>query len=69
MTQYIYTMNKVSKIIPLKREVLKDISLLFFPRPKSWHCAGFGVFYCGFFAKYRATKLQLGTTVLPLSRA
>ena len=31
MAQYIYTMNKVSKIVPPKREILKDISLSFFP--------------------------------------
>ncbi|SUD92269.1 energy-dependent translational throttle protein EttA [Psychrobacter phenylpyruvicus] len=34
MAQYIYTMNKVSKIIPPKREILKDISLSFFPGAK-----------------------------------
>lgn len=35
MAQYIYTMNKVSKIVPPKREILKDISLSFFPVQKS----------------------------------
>ena len=34
MAQYIYTMNKVSKIVPPKREILKDISLSFFPGAK-----------------------------------
>ncbi|GAA0919248.1 energy-dependent translational throttle protein EttA [Luteibacter anthropi] len=32
--QYIYTMNKVSKIVPPKREIIKDISLSFFPGAK-----------------------------------
>ena len=31
MAQYIYTMNRVSKLVPPKREILKDISLSFFP--------------------------------------
>ena len=34
MAQYIYTMNQVSKIVPPKREILKDISLSFFPGAK-----------------------------------
>ncbi len=34
MAQYIYTMNHVSKIVPPKREILKDISLSFFPGAK-----------------------------------
>ncbi|MHA3048512.1 energy-dependent translational throttle protein EttA [Acinetobacter sp. ANC 4641] len=34
MAQYIYTMNRVSKMIPPKREILKDISLSFFPGAK-----------------------------------
>ena len=29
MAQYIYTMNRVSKVVPPKREILKDISLSF----------------------------------------
>lgn len=32
--QYIYTMNRVSKIVPPKREIIKDISLSFFPGAK-----------------------------------
>ncbi|PWV60252.1 energy-dependent translational throttle protein EttA [Plasticicumulans acidivorans] len=32
--QYIYTMNRVSKVVPPKREILKDISLSFFPGAK-----------------------------------
>src|SRR5450432_3212268 len=32
--QYIYTMNGVSKIVPPKREIIKDISLSFFPGAK-----------------------------------
>jgi ATP-binding cassette ChvD family protein len=34
MAQYIYTMNHVSKIVQPKREILKDISLSFFPGAK-----------------------------------
>lgn len=34
MAQYIYTMNQVSKIVPPKRYLLKDISLSFFPGAK-----------------------------------
>ncbi|MGD8782993.1 MAG: ATP-binding cassette domain-containing protein, partial [Thioalkalispiraceae bacterium] len=34
MAQYIYTMNRVSKIVPPKRHILKDISLSFFPGAK-----------------------------------
>ncbi|MFO1429035.1 MAG: energy-dependent translational throttle protein EttA [Candidatus Competibacteraceae bacterium] len=30
MAQYIYTMNRVGKVVPPKREILKDISLSFF---------------------------------------
>jgi sulfate-transporting ATPase len=32
--QYIFTMNRVSKIVPPKREILRDISLSFFPGAK-----------------------------------
>ena len=34
MAQYVYTMNKVGKIVPPKRMILKDISLSFFPGAK-----------------------------------
>ena len=34
MAQYIYTMHRVSKVVPPKREILKDISLSFFPGAK-----------------------------------
>jgi ATP-binding cassette ChvD family protein len=34
MAQYIYTMNRVSKIVPPKREILRNISLSFFPGAK-----------------------------------
>jgi energy-dependent translational throttle protein EttA len=34
MAQYIYTMNRVSKIVPPKRTILKNISLSFFPGAK-----------------------------------
>ncbi len=34
MSQYIYTMNRVGKVVPPKREILRDISLSFFPGAK-----------------------------------
>jgi sulfate-transporting ATPase len=34
VAQYIYTMNRVTKVVPPKREILKDISLSFFPGAK-----------------------------------
>jgi ATP-binding cassette ChvD family protein len=34
MSQYVYTMNRVGKIVPPKRFILKDISLSFFPGAK-----------------------------------
>ncbi|ACR67847.1 energy-dependent translational throttle protein EttA [Edwardsiella ictaluri] len=34
MAQYVYTMNRVGKIVPPKRHILKDISLSFFPGAK-----------------------------------
>ena len=34
MAQYVYTMNRVGKIVPPKREILKNISLSFFPGAK-----------------------------------
>jgi len=34
MAQYAYTLNRLSKIVPPKREILKDISLSFFPGAK-----------------------------------
>jgi ATP-binding cassette ChvD family protein len=34
MAQYIYTMNRVAKMVPPKRFILKDISLSFFPGAK-----------------------------------
>lgn len=34
MAQYIYTMNRVTKVVPPKVEILKDISLSFFPGAK-----------------------------------
>ncbi|MGC4060999.1 MAG: ATP-binding cassette domain-containing protein [Aquabacterium sp.] len=35
MSQYIYTMNGVSKTVPPKRQIIKDISLSFFPARRS----------------------------------
>jgi energy-dependent translational throttle protein EttA len=34
VAQYIYTMNRVSKVVPPKRVILRDISLSFFPGAK-----------------------------------
>ncbi len=34
MAQYIYTMNRVAKVVPPKRYIIKDISLSFFPGAK-----------------------------------
>jgi energy-dependent translational throttle protein EttA len=34
MAQFIYTMNRVSKVVPPKRTILRDISLSFFPGAK-----------------------------------
>ncbi len=34
MAQYVYTMMRVSKTVPPKRTILKDISLSFFPGAK-----------------------------------
>lgn len=34
MAQYVFTMNRVSKVVPPKKQILKDISLSFFPGAK-----------------------------------
>ena len=34
MAQYVYTMNRVGKVVPPKRDILKNISLSFFPGAK-----------------------------------
>ncbi len=34
MAQYVYSMNRVGKIVPPKRQILRDISLSFFPGAK-----------------------------------
>ena len=34
MAQYVYTMNRVGKVVPPNRHILKDISLSFFPGAK-----------------------------------
>ena len=34
MAQYIYTMNRVAKMVPPKRFIIRDISLIFFPGAK-----------------------------------
>ena len=35
MAQFIYTMNRVGKLVPPKKFILKNISLSFFPGAKS----------------------------------
>ena len=34
MAQYVFTMNRVGKVVPPKRQILTDISLSFFPGAK-----------------------------------
>jgi len=34
MAQFVYTMNRVGKFVPPKRQILKDVSLSFFPGAK-----------------------------------
>ncbi|MEB2320014.1 MAG: energy-dependent translational throttle protein EttA [Pseudomonadota bacterium] len=34
MAQYVFTMNRVGKVVPPKRQILKDVSLSFFPGAK-----------------------------------
>src|SRR5690606_30726346 len=34
MAQYVFSMNRVGKIVPPKRQILRDISLSFFPGAK-----------------------------------
>ena len=34
MSQYIYTMNRVGKVVPPGKHILRDISLSFFPGAK-----------------------------------
>ncbi|HNK03410.1 MAG TPA: ATP-binding cassette domain-containing protein, partial [Accumulibacter sp.] len=34
MAQYVFTMLRVGKIVPPKRQIIKDISLSFFPGAK-----------------------------------
>ena len=34
MAQYVFTMNRVGKVVPPKRQVIKNISLSFFPGAK-----------------------------------
>ena len=36
MAQFVYTMNRVGKVVPPNRHILKDISLSFFPRSQNW---------------------------------
>ena len=35
MAQFVYTMHRVGKVVPPKREILKDISMSFFPGAKT----------------------------------
>ena len=45
MAQYVYTMMGVGKIVPPKREILKNISLSFFPGAKIGVLGAFGLPY------------------------
>ena len=38
MAQYVFTMNRVGKIVPPKRQILKDISLSFLTVRVNLHC-------------------------------
>ena len=33
---YVFTMNRVGKVVPPKKQILKDISLSFFPGCQNW---------------------------------
>ncbi len=54
MAQYIYTMNRVGKIVPPKRQILKDISLSFF------HGAKIGVLGLNGAGKSTLLKIMAG---------
>ncbi|MCJ8313011.1 MAG: energy-dependent translational throttle protein EttA [Saccharospirillaceae bacterium] len=54
MAQYVYTMNRVGKIVPPKREILKDISLSFF------HGAKIGVLGLNGSGKSTLLKIMAG---------
>ena len=54
MAQYVYSMNRVGKIVPPKREILKDISLSFFPGAK------IGVLGLNGSGKYTLLKIMAG---------
>ena len=34
MAQYVFSMNRVTKTVPPKRQILKDVSISFFPGAK-----------------------------------
>ena len=54
MAQYVFTMNRVGKIVPPKRQILKDISLSFFPGAK------IGVLGLNGAGKYTLLKIMAG---------
>ncbi len=54
MAQYVYTMNRVGKIVPPKRQILKNISLSFFPGAK------IGVLGVNGFGKSTLLKIMAG---------
>ena len=60
MAQYVYTMNRVGKVVPPKREILKDISLSFFPGAK------IGVLGLNGAGKSTLLKIMAGTTPHPM---
>ena len=59
--QFIYTMNRVGKVVPPKRIILRDISLSFFPGAK------IGVFGLNGSGKSTLLKIMSGPT--PTSKA
>ena len=56
MAQYVFSMNRVGKIVPPKRQILKDISLSFFPGAK------IGVLGLNGSGKSTLLKIMAGTT-------
>ncbi|MFM7658435.1 MAG: energy-dependent translational throttle protein EttA [Burkholderiaceae bacterium] len=54
MANYVYTMHRVGKIVPPKRQILKDISLSFFP------CAKIGVLGLNGSGKSTLLKIMAG---------
>jgi ABC-type sugar transport system ATPase subunit len=58
MAQYVFTMNRVGKIVPPKRQILKNINLSFFPGAKIGVLGGNG--------SGKSTLAKVLSGVLPL---